>query len=197
VSAEMTREAPRAAAFNFARIDARSCATGQLRTTTPPWRRGRYSPRWPLRVRRGEHYCRPTCQSDCNDDGFAEGGPKLTEHSLIIVDFCNWSRTREELDGVIELKRMLRAQGHGEAAQGRRDRALPDQLKEVEDLKDARRLKDLQGSSGMRKQPTSSASCFGRVYDRRGLGILEAYFAKARETAPFVVGLRWDGPTMT
>ncbi|CAN5922069.1 hypothetical protein BH11GEM2_BH11GEM2_38230 [soil metagenome] len=200
VSAEMSREAlTRRCLSYFSRIDGRTLRTGQLqnhdfaRLATA----GGILTNLPLYI---DDEAEPTLA-----DVVARCTHLKATHPeirLIVVDFLQLIHAREKgLTEAIELKRIAYAL-KGLAKRLKVVVIAPCQInsKEVEDLKDARpRLKDLQGSSGMRQAADFIGLLFRpAVYDSsKDPGELELYFAKARETAPFLAQLRWDGPTLT
>jgi replicative DNA helicase len=125
------------------------------------------------------------------------------EVGLIVVDFLQLVQAREkDRTEASELK----AVAYGLKGLAKRLGVVviaPCQVnsKEVEGLKDMRpRLKDLQGSSGMRQ-----AADFIALAYREGLyndmapdaDVLELNFAACRRTRRFMARLEWDGPTMT
>lgn len=126
------------------------------------------------------------------------------EVGLIVVDFLQLVRAHVE-KGRSEASE-LKAVAYGLKGMAKRLNVVvlaPCQVnsKDVEDLKDARpRLKDLQGSSGMRQAADFIALVFrpGMYNDMAADNdVIELNFAACRRTASFLARLRWDGPTMS
>lgn len=125
------------------------------------------------------------------------------EVGLIIVDFMQLVQAHEK--GQPESRELKRV-AYGLKGLAKRTKTVvlaPCQIntKEVEDLKDMRpRLKDLQGSSGMRQ----AADFIGLAY-REGLynetaanaDELEIFFAACRRTPKFMARFYWEGETLT
>jgi replicative DNA helicase len=124
------------------------------------------------------------------------------EIRLIVVDFLQLLHAREKGQSeAVELKRIA----YGLKGLAKRLGVVviaPCQVnsKDIEELKTPKpRLKDLQGSSGMRQ----AADFIALVY-RPGMydgtsedDTLELNFAASRRVSPFVTRLRWHGATMT
>jgi replicative DNA helicase len=124
------------------------------------------------------------------------------EMRLIVVDFLQLVHAREQgMNESVELKRV--AYGLKRLAKKLGVVVLaPCQVntKDIEDGKDPRpRLKDLQGSSGMRQAADFIALLYRPAfYDAIGANPyeLELNFAAAREASPFLARLRWDPQTL-
>lgn len=119
---------------------------------------------------------------------------------VVVVDFLQLIHAREKgLNEAIELKRVAYAL----KAMAKRLKLLviaPCQIntKDVEDLKDPRpRLKDLQGSSGMRQAADFVALLYrpGYYNPMAEAREMEWNFAKVREAAPFLARMTWNGAT--
>lgn len=121
---------------------------------------------------------------------------------LVVVDFLQLVHAREKgLNESVELKRV--AYGLKRLAKRLQIVVLaPCQVntKDIEDGKDPRpRLKDLQGSSGMRQAADFIALLYRPAfYDALGANPyeFELNFAAAREASPFLARLRWDPHTL-
>lgn len=124
------------------------------------------------------------------------------EIRLIVVDFLQLVHAREKgTNESVELKRV--AYGLKRLAKKLKVVVLaPCQVntKDIEDGKDPRpRLKDLQGSSGMRQAADFIALLYRPAfYDAIGANPyeIEFNFAAAREASPFLARLRWDPHTL-
>lgn len=124
------------------------------------------------------------------------------ELRLIVVDFLQLVHAREKgMNESVELKRV--AYGLKRLAKKLGVVVLaPCQVntKDIEDGKDPRpRLKDLQGSSGMRQAADFIVLLYRPAfYDAIGANPyeIEFNFAAAREASPFLARLRWDPKTL-
>jgi replicative DNA helicase len=199
VSAEMTRETLTERCLSwFSRIDGRQLATGTLRDDDfPRLARGAgLLSHLPLFI---DDEAEPSL-----DDILARCTHLKAQHPdvrLIVVDFLQLVHAREQgLAEAIELKRV--AYGLKRLAKRLKIVVLaPCQVntKDIEDLKDQRpRLKDLQGSSGMRQAADFVALLYRPgAYDAVSADPhdMEFNFAACRRTAPFLARMHWDGPT--
>jgi replicative DNA helicase len=199
VSAEMTKEAlmKRCLAWE-SRVDARRIRTGQL--VDDDWSKlanaGAAISRLPLWI---DDQATPTLADIIARSTHLKAlHPEL---SLVVVDFLQLVRDRrkgvpksEELSDIAYgLKGMAKKLGIVVVA--------PCQVntKDVEELKDPRpRLKDLQGSSGMRQAADLIGLLYRpAVYDPMGNPYeIEVNFAAAREAPPFLARLRWDAQSL-
>jgi replicative DNA helicase len=121
---------------------------------------------------------------------------------MIVVDFLQLVHAREKgVTEAVELKRI--AYGLKKLAKSLNVLVVaPCQVntKDIEELKDPRpRLKDLQGSSGMRQAADFIALLFRPgMYDKLAdESELELNFAACRRTASFTARLQWNGATQT
>jgi replicative DNA helicase len=199
VSAEMTKEAlmKRCLAWE-SRVDARKIRTGQL-----------VDGDWPALANAGAVISRlPLWIDDQATPSLADIIARAThlkalhpELRLVVVDFLQLVRDRrkgvpksEELSDIAYgLKALAKKLGIVVVA--------PCQVntKDVEELKDPRpRLKDLQGSSGMRQAADLIGLLYRpAVYDPMGNPYeIEVNFAAAREAPPFLARLRWDASSL-
>lgn len=200
VSAEMTTQAKVKRALGIlGRIDQKRLRTGTLVDND-----------WPKVARAaGELGALPFWIDDEAEPSLADVTARCTalkaahpEIALIIVDFLQLVHVRE--------KGMTKAEELGRVAYGLKRLAkklgvvvaAPCQVntKDIEDGKDPRpRLKDLQGSSGMRQAADFVALLYRPAfYDAIGANPyeIEFNFAAAREAAPFLARLRWDPHTL-
>jgi replicative DNA helicase len=121
----------------------------------------------------------------------------------VVVDFLQLVHDREKgIAESVELKRIA----YGLKRMAKRLSVVvfaPCQLntKQIEDLKEPRpRLKDLQGSSGMRQAADFICLLYRpSFYDSLDADpyAIEFNFAAAREASPFVAHLRWDSQTLS
>lgn len=200
VSAEMSKEAIAKRALAWCgRIDGRKLRTGQLVDDDFPAlaRAGGVLSRFPF-------WIDDEAEPSLSDVTARCAHLKAThpELRMIVVDFLQLVRVKgsegkrhEQLTEIAyALKGMAKRLGIVVIA--------PCQVnsKEVEDGKDMRpQLKDLQGASGMRQAADFVGLLFRpAVYNAlEDPRVLEVYFAKCREAAPFRALLDWNGPTLT
>lgn len=199
VSAEMTGKAlmKRCLAWE-SRVDARALRTGKLRDDD-----------WPRLARAGGVISNlPLWIDDQAVPTLADVIARSThlkalhpELRLIVVDFLQLVTNRRKGANKAEELTDIAYGLKGLAKQLDVVVVAPCQVntKDVEELKDPRpRLKDLQGSSGMRQAADLIGLLYRpAVYDPMGNPYeIEVNFAAARELPPFVAHLRWDASAL-
>lgn len=199
VSAEMTRDAVQRFGLAWtAGIDSRKLRSGALRDTDFPR----------LAHAAGQFAQLPIWISDQAEPSVTDVIARCTalkaqhpEIRWVIVDFLQLIHLREKgVSEAVELKRVAYAL-KGMAKRLKVAVIAPVQVntKDIEDMKDPRpRLKDLQGSSGMRQAADFVVLLYRpAVYAPLGADPreMEWNFAKVREAAPFLARMAWDGPT--